>query len=60
MTTDRTTKLLLALIAIALWMNALNPWLRPITASAQVEELSGIASEVRRISRGLCLNGKIC
>jgi hypothetical protein len=35
MRTDKLTKVLLGVIAIALWMIALNPWLRPVPAAAQ-------------------------
>ena len=34
MRTDKLTKVLLGVIAIALWMIALNPWLRPAPAAA--------------------------
>lgn len=36
---DKTTKLLLTAIAVALFMNALNPWLQPKQASADVGTL---------------------
>ncbi len=35
MRTDKLTKVLLGIIAIALWMVALNPWLRPVPVAAQ-------------------------
>lgn len=35
MKTDKLTKLLLGTIAIALWIIALNPWLRPERVVAQ-------------------------
>ena len=35
MRTDKLTKVLLGIIAIALWMIALNPWLRPVPVAAQ-------------------------
>lgn len=68
MTTDKPTKMLLAAIAIALWLIALNPWLRPISVAAKgdvdlsnIESyLSSIDSHVGRISRGTCTNSTIC
>lgn len=39
MKTDRLTKILLGVIAIALWILALNPWLRPEPVAAQ-EDIS--------------------
>lgn len=71
MTTDKVTKILLVLVALGLLMNALNPWLRPMTtaAAAQIDELSGIADSVRSIDHRLaillkggagCNNDKIC
>ena len=61
MNTDRLTKALLAAIAVALWMIALNPWLRPITAGAQTDiYLQRIADDVSAIAGGVCLNPKIC
>ncbi len=35
MRTDKLTKVLLGVIAIALWMIAINPWLRPAPVAAQ-------------------------
>lgn len=39
MRTDKLTKVLLGIIAIALWIVALNPWLRPESVVAR-EEMS--------------------
>jgi hypothetical protein len=71
MTTDKVTKILLALITLGLFVNALNPWLRPMptAAATQIDELSGIATSVKSIDVRLshllkggagCLNTKIC
>ena len=68
MKTDRLTKLLLAAIATALWIIALNPWLHPIPVAAQSEsylrsiraDVSSIQSDVNAIWGGICINGKIC
>lgn len=68
MTTDRLTKALLAAIAVAPWINAANPWIRPLRASADVgSDISDINRRVRSIESnlsgiysGICLNSKIC
>ncbi len=59
---DRWTRVLLALIAAELWMNALNTWIRPPSAGAQVSAsvVQQIQEDVRDISIGICLNSKIC
>lgn len=63
MKTDRTTKVLLAAIAIGLLMNALNPWLLPTPVSAQLElapYISAIEQQLKLIEQGKCANLKIC
>ena len=35
MNTEKLTKILLGIIAVALWVIALNPWLRPMPVAAQ-------------------------
>ena len=72
---DNSTKSLLGAIAIALWVIAMNPWLRPIPVAAQekvdlsrVEKsLSAIESDVSYMgsalppmANGTCTNSKIC
>ena len=72
---DKSTKLLLALIVVALWMIALNPWLRPVSVAAAQDldlsmteyylssiesDLSSIESYLGRIQRGTCTNSTIC
>ena len=65
---DKSTKFLLLVIAVALWMIALNPWLRPVAVAAAQEVdlisiesyLSSIESDVESIYWGTCLNSKIC
>jgi hypothetical protein len=69
---DKTTKLLLALIALGLWANVLFPLLRPAPIAAQdfsgmegylgnIETTArGIANDLDRIERGACSNDKIC
>ena len=54
MKSDRLTKSLLAAIAIALWMIAMNPWLRPIPVLAQEKvDLSQIESSLSSIESGV-------
>ena len=54
MTTDKLTKNLLGAIAIALWMIALNPWLRPSPVLAQEKmDLSQIESSLSSIESDL-------
>ena len=64
MKTDRTTKVLLALIAMALFLNAIVPLAQPAVVQAQSGtseiRLSQIFNELRQISTGYCLNDKIC
>ena len=62
MRVDRLTKVLLAAIAIALWINALNPWIRPVPAQAQMSDayLSSINNNIRAIAMGVCVNSKLC
>ena len=71
MTTDRTTKLLLALIAMALFLNAIVPLVQPAAVQAQdaaiERHLRQISNDVRqfsndfkRISNGSCFNDKLC
>lgn len=75
MKTDTLTKSLLAAIAIALWIIAMNPWLQPMPVAAQEDvdlrrvesSLSSIQSDVLsmesdlgRLQRGTCSNSKLC
>lgn len=61
---DRTTKLLLAFIALGLWLNAIAPLWHPAKVAAdeaQVEhDIHKIADAMDTISNGLCLNSHIC
>ncbi len=65
---DFYTKTVLTMIAVALAVIALNPWVIPNPARADVEsDMSSIASDVTsmrfhvdRIYNGLCLNDKLC
>ena len=72
MKTDRTTKVLLTLIAIGLFLNALGSYPRSSVANAQSQydlefkldqirfTVDQIEEDVSSISYGLCLNSKIC
>jgi hypothetical protein len=58
--TDKTTKFLLLLIALALWANLISPLLQPPIVAAQKatmddvdERLSNIESDVNHIAKGL-------
>ena len=69
---DRTTKLLLALIAIGLFLNAIVPLTQPAAVQAQARGIiaqqnretalviNRIHSELERISNGSCRNDIIC
>jgi hypothetical protein len=67
---DKTTKLLLAVIALGLWANVMISLVRPQPVVAQDQTLSSIddhlqriesgVSSLERIARGTCTNGKIC
>ena len=72
MTTDRTTKVLLALIAMGLFLNAIVPFVQPAVVQAQAPGIiaaqnrqtalviNRIYDELARISNGSCRNDKIC
>ena len=67
---DRTTKILLALIATGLWANTIATLSQPKVASAQDATLTSIDSHLARIDHdvhnladiedGTCRNSKIC
>lgn len=68
MKADKTTKLLLALIAMGLWLNAIAPLWHPVPAAAatpgpdieQIEnDVHEMADNVRSIAHGLC-TGAVC
>lgn len=68
--TDRTTKILLAIIALGLWANAMSLFIRPNRVIAQDNVFSSIDSHLSRIDHdvhnladiedGTCRNSKIC
>ncbi len=75
MQVDKLTKTLLTFIAIALWMIAMNPWLRPLPVAAQEKvdlsqiessltsiagDISTIKTDFGHIARGTCTNPKFC
>ncbi len=68
MKTDKQTRVLLAIVALALCVIALNPWLRPTPVAAktieqgfvQVQNLGFIERYLREIAKGKCENPKLC
>ena len=61
MKVDRTTKLLLLMIALGLWFNAIGPFLHVKRVSADTDTaVERIASDMNKISSGRCLNTVIC
>ena len=52
---DRTTKLLLAAIALGLWANAVATVVRPARADSNTVEMY-----ISSIANGTCINRKIC
>lgn len=58
---DRTTKIIMAAIALGLWANALIPVLKPQPAAASAESsLSNIERYTGGLYNGVCLNRKLC
>jgi len=65
---DRITQILLALIAIALFANALNPWLLgPTAEAAQSNPMQNVEALVQNIDENLeiialgsCMNVNLC
>lgn len=56
MRTDRTTKVLLALIALGLFLNAF----KPISVNADTNDVHKIAESIDAIANGRCLNHSLC
>jgi hypothetical protein len=57
---DRTTKILLILIAAGLRANLLTSYVRSAVADDTSSVLRNIDSHLGSIYSGLCLNNKIC
>jgi hypothetical protein len=69
---DRTTKILLAAIALGLWANVITGQIQPAAADAwtfkKIERhldgierhLNSIESNFSSLTSGLCLNSKLC
>jgi hypothetical protein len=57
---DGTSKVLLAVIALGIWANAILIVLTPSSSVAQISALSSISSYVAAIYKGTCPNHKIC
>jgi hypothetical protein len=52
---DKTTKIILALIAAGLWANIIAP-----AAHAQDAALASIAQNISAIASGICTNHTLC
>jgi hypothetical protein len=58
---DRTSKIILLLIAAGLWANVLVSQVRVANAQEDYSDVLGsIASDVSGIASGTCTNSKIC
>lgn len=60
---DLYTKAVLTVIAIALSIMAINPWIAPSKIEAATTEegvMAAILSTVNQIANGTCKNTKIC
>jgi hypothetical protein len=67
---DRTSKILLAIVALGLWANMFALLFRPNEAVAQYEtdyilrsvdaHLANIDGNIDRLQKGSCPNGKLC
>ncbi len=65
MTTDRTTKALLLIIAVGLWIHLATEVVRPVQLKAQTSlsdglNLDRITKLLDLIAQGTCQNRKIC
>jgi hypothetical protein len=68
MSPDRTTKVLLGLIALALWLNLLSPMFHPRPVKADTDDtldkiekhLDSIEHDTHAVYSGICLNDVIC
>ena len=60
MTTDRMTKALLAAIALGLWMNIVDQWVRPARLAAADADATVIMRDLHAIATGACGNKHIC
>ena len=60
MKTDTTAKILLTVIALALWLNVIGSWVNPTVVQPQNFEISWILQAVQDIANGTCDNPKIC
>jgi hypothetical protein len=57
---DRTTKALLLLIALGLWLNLVAQWVRPVPIKAADADTTVIMRDLHAIATGACANKKIC
>ena len=59
MTTDRITKVLLGTIALGLWMNVVDRWIRSAHLAAADADSTVIMRDVHSIATGSCSNKHI-
>jgi hypothetical protein len=61
---DRTTKILLAAIALGLWANAATTVIKPAIAQFSTSRMESLLSDIEsntgRLGRGTCTNSKLC
>jgi hypothetical protein len=61
---DKTTKRLLAAIALGLWANVASTWMTaPVSAQSRSYDdmlLQKIANRISDLADGMCLNKKLC
>src|SRR4029453_15083437 len=58
--TDRTTKALLLIIAVGLWVNLAAVWFRSVPLRAADADSTVIMRDVHAIATGTCMNKKVC
>ena len=59
--TDRTTKILLTIIALGLWVNVMMPLVHPAFADIDYSStLKTMEHDLQNIYNGTCNNGKLC
>jgi hypothetical protein len=58
--TDRTTKALLLMIGVGLWVNLAAMWFRAVPLRAADADTTVIMRAVQAIASGSCANKKIC
>jgi hypothetical protein len=61
---DKSTKIILAFIALGLWANAISPLWHSRSVFAQDSrvdrDIHNISDNIEKIANGLCLNSALC